>query len=890
MTSKGDSGAGSCHTLLTVIRTLTTSASEDQRELEKSRLEKAYVDTGILIDRLIKEHEPDVGVCLDTFRQVSTNIKTSREQVSNVKNSLVLCKNFLQCKRDDLKKLWMENTEQKYICSILKEIGEIKEMKNKIEDLVKEKKFKDAADLLKRNEELLNGRLSVIEGLSLIKGQVTEMSKDLMSNIIDDLLNLLIVEPFETQLLLLIKTGNELTVQESQICTQLMRKYKKSKDLGGLSTNLPLYGETEQSLVEVTDHINDSISALVVFDQINVALDQFYAKQAAMFQRCVQDTVSVIKGISTSKEDVNLAKLIQNSIYQFKASYKLLVILTTRLGKFQNYRRREREIIDKFWETGQSILQDMISDHLDIFTNKFAETPSNLNDTNLLFKFSNVAYMADQFSDDKIKTAHLVCSASPYNIVGIYNLLNHFAVEIQTMTRKEPCNLNTFLNSFVMDSFVERVKTDMDNKMAFILENSDVWTGLEKVRGHDVKILSSVAQIYGLCETVYYLMKPIENYTLRFAQQWVIILDEFTAHIEAMYNEIANTKYVHEESQMRKDSRKISAAWAVDEDISRLLKSLPSWNVITPQTPQDTTPTAHRDLLGHESEADIRQRNERESKLLIENIGVKNQIRIEELITDMDHIHSLVLMHESLQWFVGQFRSLTNQLSSRANEFLKIKIPVTDVNGKTVTEEMISYVIEDKLCVIENIYETCLLMIHLELRVHCFYYLFPLTRSTSAHPNDENDQEAADFGKDLYQFHKVLTDLTTPHKLKYLFDGLDHLCATIFIHSSQHMKKLKDQSRKRICRNIHVVQQKMSQILTRRESELNRAKAFYELLNHDPDSLLDLIVELGHKFSNTEYTYLTSLSVGSHSTLSSQPGALEEKLVKLRQILQNMNR
>lgn len=37
---------------------------------------------------------------------------------------------------------------------------------------------------------------------------------------------------------------------------------------------------------------------------------------------------------------------------------------------------------------------------------------------------------------------------------------------------------------------------------------------------------------------------------------------------------------------------KISATWAVDEDISRLLKSLPSWTVIVNQTPAaELTPT-----------------------------------------------------------------------------------------------------------------------------------------------------------------------------------------------------------------------------------------------------------------------------------------------------------
>lgn len=76
---------------------------------------------------------------------------------------------------------------------------------------------------------------------------------------------------------------------------------------------------------------------------------------------------------------------------------------------------------------------------------------------------------------------------------------------------------------------------------------------------------------------------------------------------------------LHSNDEEEKDRRKISAAWAVDEDISLLLKSLPNWFAVshheaTP-TPSATTPTVL--LPANESESEIRQRNERESEILI---------------------------------------------------------------------------------------------------------------------------------------------------------------------------------------------------------------------------------------------------------------------------------
>lgn len=78
---------------------------------------------------------------------------------------------------------------------------------------------------------------------------------------------------------------------------------------------------------------------------------------------------------------------------------------------------------------------------------------------------------------------------------------------------------------------------------------------------------------------------------------------------------------------------------------------------------------------------------------------------------------------------------------------------------------------------------------------------------------------------------------------------------------SQHMQKLSENGKKRVCRNIFAVQQRLSQLTGRRESELERARSFFELLNHDPDQLLALILERGAIFSHLEYTYLLSLAV-----------------------------
>ena len=215
---------------------------------------------------------------------------------------------------------------------------------------------------------------------------------------------------------------------------------------------------------------------------------------------------------------------------------------------------------------------------------------------------------------------------------------------------------------------------------------------------------------------------------------------------------------------------KISATWAVDEDISRLLKSLPSWTVIVNQTPAvELTPNGLLNL--NESEQEIRQRTQRESEILISNLGVQKEIDKFAVITDLDHIRSIVCMHESLQWFCTNMHTLIANIPRKAQETMKCVVQIRSPNG-SVVEQVLSEALKSRLASLESMSETCLLMMHLELRVHCFYHLLPLSRTRPLVIQDDSDPEVIEFGRDLKNIQQLLSGHIAANKVKYLFDGL----------------------------------------------------------------------------------------------------------------------
>jgi hypothetical protein len=57
-----------------------------------------------------------------SFDKISTRVLASRDRIRAVKENLIACKMLLRCKREELKKLWLEGVEQKYTLYLLEEM------------------------------------------------------------------------------------------------------------------------------------------------------------------------------------------------------------------------------------------------------------------------------------------------------------------------------------------------------------------------------------------------------------------------------------------------------------------------------------------------------------------------------------------------------------------------------------------------------------------------------------------------------------------------------------------------------------------------------------------------------------------------------------------------
>ncbi len=111
----------------------------------------------------------------------------------------------------------------------------------------------------------------------------------------------------------------------------------------------------------------------------------------------------------------------------------------------------------------------------------------------------------------------------------------------------------------------------------------------------------------------------------------------------------------------------------------------------------------------------------------------------------------------------------------------------------------------------QSLAETAIIMLHLEVRCHCFYFLWPAVQRVSplvpthSLPCDlfplqpsyvfesdsvEEESNVRQLVNDLRNIDLVMVAVLSQDKYRYLFEGVGHLVAAIFIASTNHIKTI----------------------------------------------------------------------------------------------------
>ena len=172
---------------MSVIRSLTASRDTDERDREKAKLERQFEESDSKLDQLVISHRSDLTNVLHAFTTISTILTNSKKRLKSTKENLMNCKDMLKCKKDELKKLWLESVENRYILDLLDEIENVTKVPNEVENFIKSKHYLHATKLLIESINSLKSNLENVEALKEVKSTLIQKQDDLYDLIIDEL-------------------------------------------------------------------------------------------------------------------------------------------------------------------------------------------------------------------------------------------------------------------------------------------------------------------------------------------------------------------------------------------------------------------------------------------------------------------------------------------------------------------------------------------------------------------------------------------------------------------------------------------------------------------------------------------------------------------------------
>uniref|UniRef100_U3F757 Exocyst complex component Sec8 n=1 Tax=Callithrix jacchus TaxID=9483 RepID=U3F757_CALJA len=934
--------------LISVIRTLSTSDDVEDRENEKGRLEEAYEKCDRDLDELIVQHYTELTTAIRTYQSITERITNSRNKIKQVKENLLSCKMLLHCKRDELRKLWIEGIEHKHVLNLLDEIENIKQVPQKLEQCMASKHYLSATDMLVSAVESLEGPLLQVEGLSDLRLELHSKKMNLHLVLIDELHRHLYIK------------STSRVVQRNKEKGKMSSLVKDASPVPLIDvTNLPTprkFLDTSQystagssSVREINlqdikedlelDPEDNSTLFMGILIKGLAKLKKIPETVKAIIERLEQELKQIVKRSTTQVADSGYQRgenlTVEN---QPRLLLELLELLFDKfnavatahsvvLGYLQDAvvtpltQQEDIKLYDMadVWVKIQDVLQMLLTEYLDMKNTRTASEPSAQlsyastgrefaaffakkkpqRPKNSLFKFessshaiSMSAYLREQRRELYSRSGELqggpddnliegggtkfVCKPGARNITVIFHPLLRFIQEIEHALGLGPakqCPLREFLTVYIKNIFLNQVLAEINKEIEGVTKTSDPLKILAnadtmKVLGVQRPLLQSTIIVEKTVQDLMNLMHDLSAYSDQFLNMVCVKLQEYKDTCTAAYRGIVQSE----------EKLVISASWAKDDDISRLLKSLPNW--MNMAQPKQLRPKRE------EEEDFIRAAFGKESEVLIGNLGDK-LIPPQDILRDVSDLKALANMHESLEWLAGRTKSAFSNLST-SQTLSPAQDSHTNMDLPPVSEQIMQ-TLSELAKSFQDMADRCLLVLHLEVRVHCFHYLIPLAKegNYAIVANVESmdyDPLVVKLNKDISAIEEAMSASLQQHKFQYIFEGLGHLISCILINGAQYFRRISESGIKKMCRNIFVLQQNLTNITMSREADLDFARQYYEMLYNTADELLNLVVDQGVKYTELEYIHALTLLHRSQTGVGEQT-TQNMRLQRLKEII-----
>eukprot|EP00041_Stephanoeca_diplocostata_P024353 m.615616 g.615616 ORF g.615616 m.615616 type:complete len:971 (-) comp22508_c1_seq5:305-3217(-) len=498
-----------------------------------------------------------------------------------------------------------------------------------------------------------------------------------------------------------------------------------------------------------------------------------------------------------------------------------------------------------------------------------------------------------------------LCEPSPMNVTGVYKPTVLFVGEMDELLTEAKqlhpttcgqsslnMSLREFVSSFLQQSFLPLIQTEIAVLLKTLVETADKPRDDHSIPDAPQVLFRSTYDIHEATGQLCGLFLDLPDLSNAFLSLLENLLHRYTAMCTSRFKSFVvrpgtssgKRNQTHKDKGKREQSLVKSATWQALPKLRDAIEALDCWNAHTSATTATSPDSPGRDRQ--------RAKTARESKLLMRQVTSAGPLEKGDVMTDMHMVKCVAHLHESTCWLANQIDTVARCLKSRDHVGLAriwtIVGPVLEenlnhtahVDGDAAADAIVSVADQTQVDNIQQLAadlmtssNTCLVTLRLDLRLHCLYYLLPAIRKSSyvctAEQIEEADAQVVSLCKDILSFDETLSVSLLPGNYEIVFGDIGSFLSFVLIKELPAIKKVNDLGVMRMCRSIFALQQTLRTISRPScANVLDVAMQYYELLNLQPEQVLEGIVISGKVFTEDEYKAVLDLIEASQTVQS----------------------
>lgn len=165
--------------IMSVIRILTNSKDDAERDAIKQKLEGCLIKSNDNLTKLVSDNHEELRIVMQSFTSISDNLQTSLMKLAKAKQRLRDCRERLTQRLEELRRLSDESRKNEKVLAILDQVDDLLKVPTDINELINDREYLKATELLVEKQNYIEQNFEAFECLKEVRAELDSKREEI---------------------------------------------------------------------------------------------------------------------------------------------------------------------------------------------------------------------------------------------------------------------------------------------------------------------------------------------------------------------------------------------------------------------------------------------------------------------------------------------------------------------------------------------------------------------------------------------------------------------------------------------------------------------------------------------------------------------------------------